>query len=186
MKKRILALVAAVCSVALATHAQEQEKTEESLPPPQERVTKAPWPVWLQFNSTENLDIVGVRFNIPYGVCDEVTGLDIGFFGRTRNLYGIQANILRNDASDALAGVQIGIWNSAGRTEPVSVQCGLWNEAGSIRGFQVGLVNTVSVAQGFQVGVINRAEEMYGFQVGVINVIRDAELTFCPLVNIGF
>ena len=42
------------------------------------------------------------------------------------------------------------------------------------------------MAQGFQVGVINRAEEMYGFQVGVINVIRDAELTFCPLVNIGF
>ncbi len=186
MKKRILALVAAVCSVALATHAQEQEKTEESLPPPQERVTKAPWPVWLQFNSTENLDIVGVRFNIPYGVCDEVTGLDIGFFGRTRNLYGIQANILRNDASDALAGVQIGIWNSAGRTEPVSVQCGLWNEAGSFTGVQIGAINVAGSGEGFQVGLINRCETLHGYQLGVLNVIRDGNIKLMPILNIGF
>ena len=85
-----------------------------------------------------------------------------------------------------LSGLQVGLYNSATQADLLGFQVGLWNEAGSFRGFQVGLVNTVGVAQGFQVGVINRAEEMYGFQVGVINVIRDAELTFCPLVNIGF
>ena len=46
--------------------------------------------------------------------------------------------------------------------------------------------NSVGAMGGFQVGIINRAEELYGFQLGAINVIRDAEMRFCPFVNIGF
>ena len=33
---------------------------------------------------------------------------------------------------------------------------------------------------------IGTAEELYGFQLGIINVIRDAEVAFFPIVNIGF
>jgi hypothetical protein len=55
-----------------------------------------------------------------------------------------------------------------------------------MNGLQVGLVNSVGAMGGFQVGIINRAEELYGFQLGAINVIRDAEMRFCPFVNIGF
>jgi len=40
--------------------------------------------------------------------------------------------------------------------------------------------------QGFQFGLINRAESMYGFQLGGVNVIRESELTFFPIMNIGF
>ena len=50
----------------------------------------------------------------------------------------------------------------------------------------MGLVNLVGEAQGFQIGLINRAETMVGYQVGLINVIRDAELQFFPIVNIGW
>ena len=55
-----------------------------------------------------------------------------------------------------------------------------------MRGVQLGLVNLGGEMQGFQFGLINRCETMHGYQVGLINVIRDAELQFCPVVNIGF
>ena len=42
------------------------------------------------------------------------------------------------------------------------------------------------VGKTYKLGVINRAEELYGFQVGLVNVIRDAELKFFPIVNVGF
>jgi len=47
-------------------------------------------------------------------------------------------------------------------------------------------VNVSGDTQGFQFGIINRSETMYGFQVGLINIIRDAEIQFCPVINVGF
>ncbi len=55
-----------------------------------------------------------------------------------------------------------------------------------MRGVQLGLINVADTVQGFQFGLINRAESMYGFQVGGVNVIRESELTFFPIMNIGF
>ena len=55
-----------------------------------------------------------------------------------------------------------------------------------MRGAQIGLVNLGGEVQGFQVGLINRCETMYGYQLGLINVIRDNELQFCPILNIGW
>ena len=185
MKKMLIA-AAVAASVVTAAFAQEAEKEGDAKPKVQERVEKAPWPVWLQFNSTENLDVAGVRFNIPYGTCDAVTGLDAGFIGRVRNLYGVQANILRNDATDTLVGAQFGVWNSAGVAELVSVQCGLWNEAGSFNGAQIGAINIAGAGEGFQIGLINRVETLHGYQIGVLNIIRSSAIKFMPVLNIGF
>ena len=55
-----------------------------------------------------------------------------------------------------------------------------------MRGLQVGIINVADTVQGFQVGLINRAESAYGFQVGGVNVIRESEVVFFPIVNIGF
>ena len=55
-----------------------------------------------------------------------------------------------------------------------------------MRGVQVGIINVADTVQGFQVGLINRSESMYGFQVGGVNVIRESELAFFPIVNVGF
>jgi hypothetical protein len=63
---------------------------------------------------------------------------------------------------------------------------GLFNEARTMRGIQVGIVNLADSICGLQLGLINRAETMYGFQVGGVNVIRESELVFCPILNIGF
>jgi len=181
MKKVLFALtMSAACAWAQEPAVSEAENTaaEPSAPVAQQptareaKAEKAAWPVWLTFNSTKNIDVVGFRFTVPYGACEGVTGFDLGFFGRCRYMEGFQLNILRNEAEDVLAGCQIGIYNTAGRADVLGVQAGLWNEAQSIRGFQIGL--------------INRSESLYGVQIGVVNVIREGEWPFLPVINIGF
>lgn len=144
------------------------------------------WPVWLAFNSTKDIDVIGLRITFPYGDCESVTGFDIGFFGRCRYFEGLQLNLLRNDAKDTMSGIQIGIYNSCGRAEMLGLQVGLWNEARSFNGFQIGLVNLTDTGSGFQVGLINRAEAFYGFQGGAVNIIRENDFAFLPLMNVGF
>lgn len=182
MKKILFAVCAVVACSAVS--AQEQAKTEPAARPV---VTEtASWPVWLAFNSTKNIDVAGLRINIPYGECESVTGFDLGFFGRCRYFEGMQLNLLRNDVRDVTSGIQIGVYNSAGRGDLSGLQIGLFNEARTIRGIQIGLVNLADVGQGFQIGIINRAESFYGFQAGAVNVIRESELAFMPILNIGF
>ena len=183
MKKILMALCAVLaCAVVFA---------QEAAPAPAPAVAKvpekrAPWPVWLAFNSVEDIDVVGLRLTLPYGECESVTGFDLGVYGRCRYFEGLQANILRNEALDVMAGIQAGIYNTAGRADLTGLQVGLWNEVRSMRGVQVGIINVADSVQGFQVGLINRAESMYGFQVGGVNVIRESEIAFFPIVNIGF
>ena len=165
-------------SVKSASAAQQQAREINA--------EKAPWPVWVAFNSTKNIDVIGMRLTCPYGACEGLTGFDVGLFGRCRYMEGFQINLLRNEAEDVMTGFQIGFYNTAGRADLLGVQAGLWNEALSIRGAQVGLVNVANSVSGFQVGLINRSESLYGVQVGAVNVIRSAELSFLPLVNVGF
>ena len=46
--------------------------------------------------------------------------------------------------------------------------------------------DVANAVSGFQVGLINRSESLYGVQVGAVNVIRSAEPSFLPIVNVGF
>ena len=183
MKKTLMALCAVLAGAVLFAQEAAPAPTPATTQPPD---TRAPWPVWLAFNSTKNIDVVGLRLTLPYGECEGVTGIDLGFYGRCRYFEGFQLNILRNEAEDVLSGVQVGLYNSAGRADLKGLQLGLFNEARSMRGIQVGIVNLADSICGFQVGLINRAETMYGFQVGGVNVIRESEMAFCPIVNIGF
>ena len=195
MKKVLLALtMSAACAWAQEPEKSEAENTaaEPSAPVAQQpaareaKAEKAAWPVWLAFNSTKNIDVVGFRFTIPYGACEGVTGFDLGIFGRCRYMEGFQLNILRNEAEDVLAGCQIGVYNTAGRADVLGVQAGLWNEAQSIRGAQLGVINIANAVTGFQIGLINRSESLYGVQLGVVNVIREGEWPFLPILNVGF
>ncbi len=192
--KKMLSL-AAVAALTLSVYAQDaiEEEVEDTgdefaLPEESPRKQVAPWPAFFAVcELPETPDLVGVRLTIPYSTKQEsVTGFDIGLWGRTRYFEGGMFNILRNDVKDQLSGVQCGVYNSATQADLFGVQAGLWNEAGSLRGVQGGLVNIVGQMQGVQIGIINRAEELYGFQIGLVNVIRDAEVPFCPIVNIGF
>jgi len=196
MKKA--AVFAALAALAVTSFAQEADipDTNVSLDIPDEIVVEqeapkrefAQWPAFFaigEFPVTP--DLVGLRLTIPFSTKQEsVTGFDIGLWGRSQYFEGVQLNLLRNDVKDGGAGLQLGLYNTIGEAELFAFQVGIWNEAGFISGAQVGLVNLAGDVSGFQVGLINRAEEMYGIQVGLINVIRDAEVQFCPIANIGF
>ena len=152
------------------------------------RKNVALWPAFIAiWDFPETPDLVGLRITVPYSTKQEnVTGVDVGFWGRSEYFEGIQVNALRNDVRDSCAGIQVGLYNSVARGDLFGIQVGLWNESLSHRGFQVGLINVSGDSQGFQIGLINRSETMYGFQVGAINIIRDAEFQFLPFLNIGF
>lgn len=191
MKKIFALAFVAVCAFSLV--AAEKKEKAEAVVVPQDEALSAPqssavWPAFFAVGEIPATpDLIGLRLTIPYSTKQEsVTGFDLGFWGRSQYFEGIQINIFRNDVRDQGTGFQVGIYNSIGEANLLGVQVGLWNEAGEIRGVQAGLVNTAGIAQGFQIGLINRADEMYGFQVGAINVIRCAELSFMPILNIGF
>ena len=182
----IIALVAAAVSSVFAQDAAPT--AEEQAPVREERGRHDVWPAFIAVCEYPDVtDVIGIRLTIPFSTKqDNVTGIDLGLWGRSLYFEGIQVNILRNDVKDDLSGVQVGLFNTVGGGDFLGAQVGLWNEAGFMRGFQAGLVNVCGEAQGVQVGLINRAETMYGYQVGLVNIIRDAELQFFPIVNIGF
>ena len=195
MKKLFpLALVAALAVPSFADDLLEDE--EEPVNPDEELAVKveapkknvALWPAFIAFCEwPETPDLVGLRLTIPFSTKQEnVTGFDVGFWGRSVYFEGIQVNLIRNDVKDSCAGVQVGLYNSVGLGDLFGVQVGLWNESNAFRGVQVGLVNVSGDSQGFQIGLINRSETMYGFQIGAINIIRDAEVQFFPFINVGF
>jgi hypothetical protein len=149
---------------------------------------KVHWPVWFAFNDVEDVDVVGLRLNLPSGQCEQVTGLDLGLIGHSHYYNGLQLNLWHNDVKDALQGWQIGCYNTAGLGDSFGLQVGiLWNEAGTIYGGQIGLVNLADYAEGFQIGLINRVEDMHGYQIGLVNIIRSSDVAkFCPILNVGF
>ena len=198
MKKLFpLALVAAFAIPLCAEPAAPETETDElsldddsslAVQVDAPRKNTAMWPAFIGvWEFPETPDLVGIRFTIPWSTKQEsVTGFDVGFWGRSEYFEGVQCNVLRNDVKDSCSGIQCGIYNSVARGDLLGIQVGLWNESLAHRGIQFGVVNVSGDTQGFQFGVINRSETMYGFQLGLINIIRDAEIQFCPVINVGF
>ena len=198
MKKLFpLALVAAFAIPLCAEPAAPETETDElaldddnslAVQVDAPRKNAAMWPAFVGvWEFPETPDLVGVRLTIPWSTKQEnVTGFDVGFWGRSEYFEGVQCNVLRNDVKDSCSGIQCGIYNSVARGDLLGIQVGIWNESLAHRGVQLGIVNVSGDTQGFQFGVINRSETMYGFQLGLINIIRDAEIQFCPVINVGF
>jgi hypothetical protein len=198
MKKLFpLALVAAFAIPLCAEPAAPETETDElaldddnslAVQVDAPRKNSAMWPAFVGvWEFPETPDLVGVRLTIPWSTKQEnVTGFDVGFWGRSEYFEGVQCNVLRNDVKDSCSGVQCGIYNSVARGDLLGIQVGIWNESLAHRGVQFGIINVSGDTQGFQFGIINRSETMYGFQVGLINIIRDAEIQFCPVINVGF
>lgn len=144
-------------------------------------------PVSIAFRTRKegSVDVAGIRFNLPRGHNDSVTGLDVGFIGLCTYMYGVQVNALGNLVKDRASALQVSLYNDVDGLL-TGIQAAGWNNARCGEGLQVGLLNLSDEFYGVQVGLINRANLLRGFQVGVINVIRGAQVPFVPLVNIGF
>ena len=188
MKKLFSLALAAAVTIPL--FAQEEEKSSDAATQAsaERKRESAVWPAFVAIcEFPASPDVMGLRLAIPFSTVQEnITGVDIGLWGRALYFQGFQFNVLRNDVKDNMAGFQVGLYNTIGNGQMMGFQAGLFNEADSLRGVQVGLINLGGEVQGLQVGLINRSETMAGYQIGLINVIRDAELEFCPIVNIGW
>lgn len=132
-----------------------------------------------------NIDVAGIRFNLPRGYNDSVTGIDLGFIGESAYMWGLQVNLVANLVKDRAGALQISLYNDVDG-KLTGVQVGLWNNARCGEGLQVGLLNLSDEYYGVQVGLINRSNYLYGFQVGLINVNRGSIVPFMPIINIGF
>ena len=190
--KKMLSLTLGAC-LAVTLFAEEAENkteavTDDSVPTQPAPELSSIWPSPFAICQwPRSPDVIGLRLTLPFSTSQlGVTGIDVGLWGYSRYFDGFQFNVLRNSVRDNMGGLQVGLYNSIGTGEMLGAQVGLWNEAESLRGLQVGLVNVIGEGTGFQVGVINRANTFSGYQVGVINVIRNSNLQFVPVLNIGF
>ena len=194
MKKLLSIAFAAAVSMSVFTAsgddsaADKGNSAETARAQTEEHYDSPTWPAFFAIWQVPHApDVVGLRLTIPYSTVQEnVTGFDLGFWGRCLYFEGVQVNVLRNDVVDDGAGIQVGIYNSIGHGDMLGLQAGLWNEALCLRGAQVGLINVVGDADGLQVGLVNRAESLHGYQIGLVNVIRSSEIQFFPIINVGF
>lgn len=143
------------------------------------------------FNPVQLFDegyvVNGVRFNILYGVSEEVYGLDLGLVNKT---YGDQKGIqwgLVNNVGGSFTG-----WQAAGvnivEGDFLGWQSGWVNiTQGASKGLQSGLYNTSGHHSGVQFGIFNRADFLDGLQIGLLNFNESHEpYGFLPLVNFSF
>ena len=140
-------------------------------------------------------NVTGLRVGIPWGDNDSVTGIDIGFWGQSKRMSGIQVNIVANIVTDRANAVQVALYNHAGSLS--GAQFGLMNTIGyGSLGWdprlkfsacvQVGLLNIANDMRGVQVGLVNKTDMLYGFQIGLVNVIESGVIPFMPIINVGF
>ena len=189
MKKLIaVALVAAVAAPVFAQDTQANDEADSTVRAERRTAESDPWPAFFAIcEYPAASDVAGLRITIPFSTRQtNITGVDLGLWGKAHYFEGFQVNIIRNDVRDWLSGFQVGIYNTIGGGNLLGLQVGLWNEANSMQGVQAGLVNLSGETEGFQIGIVNRSDTMHGYQIGLINIIREAEVRFFPIVNIGF
>lgn len=122
----------------------------------------------------ETDSIRAFRFNMLYGVNNDVNGLDIGMVNRvTGNLSGVQFGVFNWVEGDAE------VWQSAvvNLTE------------GNFLGFQSGIFNrTKKQCKGAQLGIVNMTGSLNGLQIGVLNINESGTKykKYLPIVNWAF
>lgn len=108
--------------------------------------------------------IKGVRFNLFYGVNQNLTGVDFGL--------PLAINVLRGN----MTGAQFGVF---------------YNQVeGNMIGFQSAFVNNSNNVTGVQMGVVNIAQNLKGLQIGLLNFHKSGSgmkaPIFFPFVNWSF
>ena len=139
----------------------------------------------LAFNYS-NEDAYGLAFSLYNMNNAEFYGLSVDAIGVTRNMYGLEVNLLGSMADRTMGGLQVsGLANVVGE-DAYGMQVALGaNFARRAHGLQLALIyNQTDLLWGSQIGLVNMAFACdHGFQIGLINVIMDNQLPFLPFVN---
>jgi hypothetical protein len=118
-------------------------------------------------------DVCGLRLDVFYGKCRNLTGLDAGVLVNhaTEDVIGLEACFVVNYVERDFSGLQIGTVNVVGR---------------QANALQIGFYNGAEDMSGLQIGVVNRTRLMRGCQIGVVNVIENSDIPFLPVINFLF
>jgi len=158
----------------------------------------------------------GLRINLPYGINDEMIGIDFGLINKTTGLtQGLQLGLFplgginiteelegiqfagfyagANIANGNVSGLQIsGLfagYNKAYDLQGVQIAGILVgaNLAKNVDGIQLAsLYNKAEEIKGMQIGIVNVCNKMKGVQLGLVNIIEDSVPMFLPIINARF
>jgi len=132
----------------------------------------------------DDIDISGLKLNLPYGSNQNVSGLDLGLVSINDNTAALQVNLF-NRAAENFAGLQLGLVNVAGASDGISVS--FFNSVENIsRGLNLALINTALEHRGVQIGLVNYTEFLTGFQIGLVNIVTNSTIPFFPIINFCF
>jgi len=133
----------------------------------------------------DDLDISGLKLNLPYGSNHKVIGLDLGLVSRNIETAALQLNIA-NVSIDKFSGLQIGMLNYSGESSGLCLGV-LYNAVESVgSGLSLAIVNTSLEFRGVQIGILNYTEFLTGFQIGIINIVKNSQVPFFPIINFCF
>jgi len=119
---------------------------------------------------TEDYNVDGLRIDLLYGKCRDLTGLDAGLVNHaTGKVIGLEAGLV-NYVEKNFTGLQVGGVNTGDR----------------VKALQIGLFNGADDMSGIQIGLINHTRIMRGCQIGVVNVIENNDIAFFPVFNCFF
>jgi len=142
------------------------------------------WPSTFQVVPDE-INVSGLKLNLPFARNDDVCGLDLGFASSTKKASAVQLNLVINRNHDEYSGLQMGLINQNGNANGIIL--GLWNVADDkTHGLELGLVNSSTEYKGLQVGLINYTEMMSGVQIGLVNIITESIVPVFPIINFCF
>ena len=133
-----------------------------------------------------NEDAYGIAFSLFNMNNQEFYGLSVDAIGVSRNMYGLEVNLVGAMTDKEMSGVQVSGLASVVGEDAYGVQVALGaNFARRAHGLQLALVyNQTDLLWGCQIGLVNMAFACdHGFQIGLVNVIMDNQLPFLPFVN---
>ena len=139
----------------------------------------------LAFNYS-NEDAYGVALSLFNMNNQEFYGMSVDAIGVSRNMYGLEVNLVGAMTDKEMSGVQVSGLASVVGEDAYGVQVALGaNFARRAHGLQLALVyNQTDLLWGCQIGLVNMAFACdHGFQIGLVNVIMDNQLPFLPFVN---
>ena len=142
------------------------------------------WPSKYQV-VTEDINVSGLKINLPFGGNDYVQGVDLGIAATAKKISALQVNILVNRAHEEFTGLQFALVNQSGNSNGVTLG-GLNVTEDKAKGIQVGVVNSSMSTRGLQIGLINYTESMTGLQIGIVNIITESVVPFFPIINFCF
>ena len=138
----------------------------------------------------QDYSVDGLRWDIIYGVNDDVKGIDFGIVNKSfGSAHGLELGAV--DLVDkGFGGVQLGLFNDVKR-DFKGVQLGLIaNVTGrSCEGFQAAVFynDAAEEMHGLQLGLINHTGSLQGIQLGLLNFNDDTRyLGFFPFINAAF